>query len=37
VVRIEDAVSCSPDVGDLRRRARNNGINPSHSTRSQLS
>ncbi len=32
VVSIEDAVNASPDVGDLRRRARNDGLNPSHST-----
>jgi twitching motility protein PilT len=32
-ISIEDAVNSSPDVGDLRRRARNEGVNPSHSTR----
>jgi twitching motility protein PilT len=32
-VRIEDAVNASPDVGDLRRRTRNDGFNPSHSSR----
>ncbi|MBF2065327.1 MAG: PilT/PilU family type 4a pilus ATPase [Calothrix sp. C42_A2020_038] len=32
-IRVEDAVNASPDVGDLRRRARNDGYNPSHSTR----
>lgn len=32
-ISIEDAVSVSPDVGDLRRRARNDGLNPTHSTR----
>jgi twitching motility protein PilT len=32
-VRIEDAVNASPDVGDLRRRTRNDGFSPSQSTR----
>jgi twitching motility protein PilT len=32
-ISIEDAVNVSPDIGDLRRRARNDGINPSHSSR----
>lgn len=32
-IRVEDAVNASPDVGDLRRRARNDGYNPSQSTR----
>lgn len=32
-ISIEEAVNASPDVGDLRRRARNEGVNPSHSTR----
>ncbi|AFZ04496.1 type IV pilus twitching motility protein PilT [Calothrix sp. PCC 6303] len=32
-ISIEEAVNASPDVGDLRRRARNNGFNPSQSTR----
>jgi len=32
-ISIKDAVNSSPDVGDLRRRARNEGLNPSHSTR----
>ncbi|PLZ14314.1 type IV pilus twitching motility protein PilT [Fischerella thermalis] len=35
-ITIEDALSCSPDIGDLRRRARNDGINPSHSSRRNL-
>jgi twitching motility protein PilT len=32
-ISIDEAVNASPDVGDLRRRARNNGFNPSQSTR----
>ncbi len=32
-IRVEDAVNASPDVGDLRRRTRNDGFNPSQSTR----
>lgn len=32
-VSIEDAVSVSPDIGDLRRRALNDGLNQAHSTR----
>ncbi len=32
-IRVEDAVNASPDVGDLRRRARNEGYNPSQSPR----
>jgi twitching motility protein PilT len=32
-ISIEDAINASPDVGDLRRRSRNEGFDPSHSTR----
>ncbi|MEC4887281.1 MAG: PilT/PilU family type 4a pilus ATPase [Scytonema sp. PMC 1070.18] len=32
-ISIDDAVNASPDLGDLRRRARNDGFNPYHSTR----
>ncbi|GAB1539386.1 type IV pilus twitching motility protein PilT [Scytonema sp. NUACC21] len=32
-ISIEDAVSASPDLGDLRRRARNDGFDPSRSTK----
>jgi twitching motility protein PilT len=32
-ISIEEAVNASSDVGDLRRRARNDGFNPSNSTR----
>ncbi len=32
-ISIEDAVNASPDVSDLRRRARNDGANPAYSTR----
>ncbi len=32
-IRVDDAVNASPDVGDLRRRTRNDGFNPSQSTR----
>jgi twitching motility protein PilT len=32
-ISIDEAVNASPDVGDLRRRARNNGFNPNQSTR----
>ncbi|BAY20449.1 twitching motility protein [Calothrix sp. NIES-2100] len=32
-ISIEDAFSITPDVGDLRRRSRNEGLDPSHSTR----
>ncbi|BAZ42155.1 twitching motility protein [Calothrix sp. NIES-4101] len=35
-IKIEDAVNASPDVGDLRRRARNDGFNPSHSSRRDM-
>ncbi|MEA5569681.1 PilT/PilU family type 4a pilus ATPase [Calothrix sp. UHCC 0171] len=35
-IKIEDAVNASPDVGDLRRRARNDGFNPSHSARRDM-
>ncbi len=35
-IKIEEAVNASPDVGDLRRRARNDGFNPSHSTRREM-
>lgn len=31
-ISIEDAAHASPDHGDLRRRARNDGLNPSYST-----
>ncbi|MBD2197462.1 MULTISPECIES: type IV pilus twitching motility protein PilT [Calothrix] len=32
-ISIEDAFSITQDVGDLRRRSRNEGLDPSHSTR----
>ncbi|MUG95849.1 PilT/PilU family type 4a pilus ATPase [Scytonema sp. UIC 10036] len=32
-ISIEDAVSASPDFGDLRRRARNGGLDPAQSTK----
>ncbi|MDJ0733860.1 MAG: PilT/PilU family type 4a pilus ATPase [Nostocaceae cyanobacterium] len=32
IISIEDAVNASPDVGDLRRRTRNDGLDPSQST-----
>jgi twitching motility protein PilT len=32
-ISIEDAFNITPDVGDLRRRSRNEGLDPSHSTR----
>jgi twitching motility protein PilT len=35
-VSIESAVNASPDVADLRRRARNDGFNPSNSTRRDM-
>jgi twitching motility protein PilT len=35
-ISIEDAVNASPDVGDLRRRARNDNLNPSNSTRRDM-
>jgi twitching motility protein PilT len=35
-ISIEDAISVSPDVGDLRRRALNDGLDPGHSTRRDL-
>jgi twitching motility protein PilT len=35
-IKIEEAVNASPDVGDLRRRTRNDGFNPSHSTRREM-
>lgn len=31
-ISIEDAFSNTPDIGDLRRRSRNEGLDPSHST-----
>ncbi|MDZ8050192.1 MAG: type IV pilus twitching motility protein PilT [Aulosira sp. ZfuVER01] len=31
-ISIEDAFNNTPDIGDLRRRSRNEGIDPSHST-----
>ncbi|AKG22063.1 type IV pilus twitching motility protein PilT [Calothrix sp. 336/3] len=36
-ISIEAAVNASPDVGDLRRRARNDGVNPAHNTRRDVS
>ncbi len=35
-VSIESAVNASPDIADLRRRARNDGFNPSNSTRRDM-
>lgn len=35
-ISIEDAISVSPDVGDLRRRGLNDGLDPAHSTRRDL-
>ena len=35
-VSIENAVNASPDTADLRRRARNDGLNPSNSTRRDI-
>jgi twitching motility protein PilT len=32
-ITFEDAYNISPDIGDLRRRARNDGLDPSRSTR----
>lgn len=32
-IKVEDAINASPDVGDLRRRARNDGFNPNSSTK----
>ncbi|GAA6616977.1 type IV pilus twitching motility protein PilT [Scytonema sp. NUACC26] len=32
-ISIEDAISASPDFGDLRRRARNGGLDPAQSTK----
>lgn len=32
-ISIENAVNASPDLADLRRRARNDGFNPAHSSR----
>jgi twitching motility protein PilT len=35
-ISIEDAIKVSPDIGDLRRRALNDGLHPAHSTRRDL-
>lgn len=35
-ISIEDAIAVSPDVGDLRRRALNDGLDPGRSTRRDL-
>jgi twitching motility protein PilT len=32
-ISIEDAFTITPDMGDLRRRSRNEGLDPSHTTR----
>lgn len=32
-ISIEDAFAITPDIGDLRRRSRNEGLDPSHTTR----
>lgn len=32
-ISIEDAFTITPDIGDLRRRSRNEGLDPSHTTR----
>jgi twitching motility protein PilT len=35
-ISIEDAFAITPDMGDLRRRSRNEGLDPSHSTRRDI-